>query len=137
MAAYNKFNSFVANVANKKYNLGSDQLVVALCATANVPVATNVKLSDLTVIAYTNLSSRNITTTSSTQTSGTYSLILQDLTLTASGTVAPFQYVVIYDSAATNFELIAWYDYGTPVTMNTNDQFVIDFDNVNGALQLV
>ena len=136
MATYNKFNSFVANIANKKYNLGSDQLAVALTAAANAPVATNVALADLTVISYTNLSTRNITTTSSTQTSGTYSLILGVLTLTASGAVATFRYVAIYDTAATSFELIGWYDYGSNVTLANGDQFIINFDQTNGLLQI-
>src|ERR1035437_5424429 len=110
MATYNKFQPFVANIANKVFNLGSDQLKVAL--TSVIPVTTNNKLADLTEISYTNLSSRNITTTSSVQTSGTYKLIIQPLTLTASGAVASFQYVVVYDDTATNKELIGWYDLG-------------------------
>lgn len=139
MANLNFFNSFKANVMNKKYNLGSDQLVVALCATANAPVATNNALSDLTPISYTNLSSRNISTTSSSQSSGTYKLILADTTLTSStGDVAAFQYVVIYDSAATGYELIGWYDYGSAVTLHgaDGDAFIIDFDNTNGIFTL-
>lgn len=136
MASYNKINAFVANIANKKYNLGSDTLTVALTAAANAPVATNVALTDITQVSYTNLSSRTITTTSSTQTSGTYSLILAQLTLTASGAVATFRYVVIYDATATSFELICWFDYGSNVTMASGDTFVIAFDLTNGLLQI-
>jgi hypothetical protein len=134
MATYNKFQPFVANLANKKHNLASDQLVVAL--TNTIPTAGMVALSELTEVAYTNLSSRNITTVSSTQTSGTYSLKLADLTLTATGAVGPFQYVVIYNSTATNFELIGWYDYGSAVTLANGDAFIVDFDGTNGLLQL-
>jgi hypothetical protein len=134
MATYNKFQPFVANLANKKHNLASDQLVVAL--TNTIPTAGMVALSELTEITYTNLSSRNITTLSSTQTTGTYSLKLADLTLTASGAVSTFQYVVIYNSAATSFELIGWYDYGSAVTLQSGDAFIVDFDGTNGLLQL-
>jgi hypothetical protein len=95
-----------------------------------------VALSELTEISYTNLSSRNITTVSSTQTTGTYSLKLADLTLTASGAVSTFQYVVIYNSVATSFELIGWYDYGSAVTLANGDAFIVDFDGTNGLLQL-
>ena len=116
-ASFNKFNSFVANVANKKYNLGSDQLAVALTDVA--PTASNNALTDLTQISYTNLSSRNITTISSTQSGGTYNLKLTNLILTATGTVQQFRYVVIYDSAATGYELIGWYDYGSEVNIST------------------
>jgi len=136
MATFNKFNSFVEAVAEKVHNLGADQLVVALCAAANAPVATNTKLSDLTEISYTNLSSRNVTTSSSAQSSGTYKLVCADLVLTASDTVATFRYVVLYNDTATNDELIGWYDYGSNVSMVASDTFTVDFDGTNGVLTL-
>jgi hypothetical protein len=134
MASFNKFYSFVEAVAEKTHNLGSDQLVVAL--TNTVPVNTNTQLSNLTQISYTNCSTRNITTTTSAQTTGTYKLVLADLVLTASGAVGPFQYVVIYNDTATNDELIGWYDYGSPVTLQSGDTFTIDFDATNGVLTI-
>lgn len=134
MATYNKINSFVAEIANKVFNLGSDQLAVALTNTAHT--STWYKLSDLTQVSYTNLSSRNITTTSSSQTSGTYKLILADLVLSASGAVGPFQYIYIYDDTASNKELIGYYDYGSAVTLASGDTFTIDFDNVAGFIQI-
>lgn len=137
MATFNKFNSFVEAVAEKVHNLGSDQLVVALCASANAPVATNTQLSNLTQISYTNLSSRNITTSASAQSSGTYKLTLTDLVLTASGgSVAAFRYVVIYNDTATNDELIGWYDYGSDLTLADTETLTIDFDGSAGVLTL-
>lgn len=136
MATFNKFNSFVEAVAEKVHNLGSDQLMVAL--TTSAPVASNTVLANITEISYTNLSSRVITTTSSAQTSGTYKLVLSDLTLTASGTVASFRYIVIYNNTATNKELIGWYDYGSTLSLtNVGDTLLLDFDGTNGLLQLV
>jgi len=134
MVTYQKFQPLVANLANKKHNFASDQLVVAL--TNSAPTAGMNALSEITEIAYTNLSSRNITTVSSTQTAGTYSLKLADLTLSATGAVSTFRYVVIYNSVATGFELIGWYDYGSAVTLASGDAFIIDFDGTNGLLQL-
>lgn len=137
MATYNKFNSFVEALAEKVHNLGSDQLVVALCATANAPVSSNTVLANLTQISYTNLSSRNLTTSASSQTSGTYKLVINDLVLTASGgSVAPFQYVVIYNDTATNDELIAWFDYGSALTLASGETLTLDFDATNGLLQI-
>jgi hypothetical protein len=134
LATYTKFNSFVEAVAEKSHNLGSDQLTVAL--TNSAPSASNTQLSNITEITYTNCSSRNITTSSSSQTSGTYKLILTDLVLTASGgTVGPFRYVVIYNNTATNDELIAYYDYGSSITLADGETFTIDFDGTNGFLQ--
>ncbi len=89
------------------------------------------------MVATTNLSGGtpfNLTTTSFTQTSGTAKLIIADLTLTATGAVGPFRYVVIYDDTATNKELIGFYDYGSSVTMASGDTFTIDFDGSAGVL---
>ena len=122
MAAFNKFHSFVEALAEKKHNLGSDTLTIALCAAANAPVAGNAVLTDLTQISYTNLSSRVLTVTSSAQTAGTYKLVVDDLVLTASGgTVGPFRYVVIYNDTAATDELIGWYDYGSDLTLNDGE----------------
>lgn len=134
MASFSKFQPFVAALANGTHNLGSNQLTVAL--TNSTPSAANSVLADITQISYTNCSSRNITTTSSTQSGGTYKLILVDLTLTASGTVGPFQYVVIYNSTASGGPLIGYYDYGSSITMNSGDTFAIDFSATNGLIQL-
>lgn len=134
MATFTKFQPFVENLAEKVFNLGSDTLTVALTNTA--PNATDSTLSQITQISYSNCSSRVITTTSSAQTSGTYKLVLADLTLTASGTVGPFRYVVIYDDTAASDQLIAYYDYGSSVTLNSGDSFIIDFDASGGFLTI-
>lgn len=135
MASFNKFNAFVADLANKVHNLGADQITVALSNT--LPVAGNSILANITEISYTNLSSRNITTTSSIQTSGTYSLVLEDLVLTASGAVATFQYVIIYNSTPAGDNLIGWYDNGSTITMANGETFTIDFIDVQTLFDLV
>lgn len=140
MATYNKFQAFVEHQAEKVHNLGADALTVALCATANAPVATNSVLADLTQISYTNLSARVLTISSSLQTSGTYKLVIADLVLTASGgSVAAFQYVVIYNDtpASPADPLIAWFDYGSALTLANGETLTLDFDATNGLLQVV
>jgi len=108
--------------------LETDQLVIALTAAANAPVATDDTLADLTEITYTNLSSRNVTTASSAESGGTYTLALTDLVLTASGgSVGPFRYVILYNDTAANDELIGWWDYGSEVTLADGETFTCDF----------
>jgi len=136
MATFTKFQSFVEALAEKVHNLGSDQLKVALCAAANAPVNTNTVLANLTEIAYTNLSSRNLTVSGSAQSGGTYKLTVDDLILTASGNVATFRYVVIYNDTATNDELIAFFDYGSDVTLANGDTFTLNFDGAAGLLTI-
>lgn len=135
MASFVKFNTFVEDLAEKVHNLGADQLVVALTNTAPT-AATDGQLSDITQITYTNLSSRNVTTSTSAQTSGTYKLVCADLVLTASGSVGPFRYVVLYNDTATNDELIGYYDYGSSISLSSGETFTIDFDGTNGVLTI-
>ena len=135
MAVFNKFNSFVEAVAEKLHDLGSDQLTIAL--TNSAPVATNTQLSNITQISYTNLSTRNLTRTSSSQTGGLYTLVIADTTLTSTGgSTGPFRYVVIYNETSVNDLLIGWYDYGTALTLNSGESLSVDFDQVNGLLTI-
>lgn len=126
MATFNKFNAWAENMVEVA-NLGTDQFTIALTNTA--PVAANSVLADITEISYTNLTSRNITTTSSSQTGGVYTLVFQDLTLTASGSVPSFRYVVIYDNTPTSplDPVVSWFDYGSSITMANGETFTVDF----------
>ena len=135
MASFNKFQPFVEQLAEKVHNLGSDQIVVALTNTA--PNATDATLSQITEISYTNCLSRNVTTTSSAQTTGTYKLVLADLVLTASGgSVGPFRYVVLYNDTAASDQLIGYYDYGSALTLLDGETLTIDFDPSAGVLTI-
>ena len=136
MATFTTVNDLVVDMGNGVHNLSSDQLTVALCNAANPPAATDGQLSDITQIAYTNLSARNLTTTSWSQSGGIAKLVLADLTLTASGAVAPFRYAVIYNNDATNDELIGYLDYGSEITMADTETFKLDFNATNGGLQI-
>ena len=139
MAVYNKFNSFTEYLAEGVFNFESDQLVVALSATASAPVAGNSVLANLTQISYTNLSSRNVTTSTSSQSSGVYKLVCTDLVLTASGgAVAAFQYVTLYDDTPTSpaDPLIGWYDYGSALTLGNGETLTINFDGTDGVFTI-
>lgn len=126
MATFNKINSFVEAVAEKAHNLGSDSLVLALTNTAHTSTWT--QLSDLTQVTYTNLSSRAVTITSSSQSGGTYDLVLQDLTLTSSGgSTGPFRYVYLYNDTSTTDLLIGYWDYGSSITLADTETLLVDF----------
>jgi hypothetical protein len=137
MATPAKFNQYVADVHNGVHNLGGNALMVALLASANAPVVTKQVLADLVQINYANLSSRAITVRSSLQVSGTYNLILEDLSLSATGPVATFRYVVIYNDTPTSptDPLICYIDNGADVTMGSGDVFLIDLSQVSGLIQ--
>lgn len=129
MASPTFFHAWKDNLVEVVHS-GTDSFVVALCAAASAPVATNSVLADLTQISYTNLSARTLTTASSSQTTGTYSLVFNDLVLTAGGgSVATFRYVVIYDDTPSSpaDPLMLFYDYGSNVTLADGETFTLNF----------
>ena len=127
MASFNKFYSFVEALCEKKHDLSTDVIKVALCNATNAPTATDAVLTDLTTVSTTGLDDTTPTIVSSSQTAGVYSLVLADLTMTASSDVGPFRYVVLYDDTATNKELICWYDYGSEITLHSGESLTLDF----------
>lgn len=136
MASFVKFNTFSEALAEGAHDLGSDSLVIFLTNSAPT-AATDANISDITEVSYTNCSSRAITTSSSAQTSGTYKLVLADVTLSASGgSVGPFRYVGIYNDTATSDEVVGYYDHGSSVTVASGEDYLIDFDGTNGVLTL-
>ena len=141
MAAFNKFNQFVEDLAEKVHNLQADTLKVMLSNVA--PVATNSVKADITEIAAGNGYSAGGTTAtvaSSAQTAGTYKLTLNDVVFTASGgSIATFRYVVLYNDTPSSplDPLIGWYDYGTTLVITSGNTFTVDFDAAAGVLTIV
>lgn len=139
MAAYNKFNITVKDLAEKKHDFSSDNLKIMLSNT--VPVATNAVFGDLTEISAGNgytAGGAQATLSSSAQSSGLYTLKLNNVVFTASGAVGPFRYAVLYNSTQTspNKPLIGWWDYGSAVTLASGDTFTVSFDGTNGVLTI-
>lgn len=138
MASFNKFNSFVSDLAQKVHNLNSDTLKILL--TNTTPVATNTIKSNITEIAAGNgyiVGGVAAAFVSGTDTAGTYRLILSPAAWTASGgSVGPFEWAVLYNSTAANGNLIGWWDYGTAITLTNGNTFTVALDQTNGVLTL-
>ena len=142
MAAYNKFNSFVADMANGVHNFASHTFKV--CLTNSAPSASNTILSNITQIANANgytTGGATLTLTSSAQTAGLYKYIATAAapTWTANtGNMGPFEYIVLYNSTAANGNLIGWWDYGSALTLNglAGETFTFTPDPTNGIFQL-
>ena len=136
--AFSKVNVFVEDVAEKVHNLGSDQLKIALTNTDPTSALTNYA-GITSPIAATNLDGAtpfNVTTSTSAQTAGTYKLVCADLTLTATGEVGPFRYVVLYNDTAASDQAIGYYDYGSSITLQSGDTFKVDFSQDDGVLTI-
>lgn len=131
MATYNKFNQTIADVNNGVHDMSSDTLKFALTNTA--PVATNTVFANITEISAGNgytAGGTAVAITSSTQTSGTYSLVpTADVVFTASGgSIGPFRYVVLYNDTPTSpaDPLISYYDRGSSLTLLDTETFTVD-----------
>jgi len=140
MATYNKFQSFVEALAEKQHNLATDTLKVYLSNTAPNAATMTVK-ADLAEISAGNgytAGGNTATQSSSAQTAGVYKLVLADpATWTASGgSIGPFRYAVLYNDTASGDPLIAWWDYGTSITLGAGDTFAVDFDPSTGVLTI-
>jgi hypothetical protein len=138
MATYNKFNITVADVFNKVHNFGADAFKIMLSNVA--PVAANAVKADITEIAAGNgytAGGAALTLTSSSQSGGLYKYIVTVAVpaWTASGPMATFRYLVLYNSTPVNGNLIGWWDYGSAVAMVATNTFTITVDPVNGLVQ--
>lgn len=140
MAAFGKFQPFVENLAEGKINLQNDTLKVMLTNTA--PTATDGVKADITEIAagngYTAGGTQSVVSASA-QSGGTYKLTLADVVITAAGgSIGPFRWAVLYDDTPTSpaDPLIGYFDYGSAVTLADGESITVDFDAVNGVLQL-
>lgn len=139
MAAFNKFDIFIKNVAEGVHNLATGSLKILLTNTA--PVVTNTVKANLTEISAGNGYTAGGTVaalTSSAQVSGLYSLILADVVFTATGAIGPFRYAVLYNDTPTSpaDPLIGWWDYGSSISLANTEVFTVDLDGTNGVLQL-
>ena len=140
MATYTKLDCFTENLAEKIHDLSANTLKFALSNTA--PTANNSILSNITQITAENgytAGGKQATLTSSVQTSGVYKLIVGDVVFTANGgSMGPLRYVVFYDDTPSTplDPLIAWFDYGSSITLLTNETLTVDADASAGILTI-
>ena len=132
MATFVTFDDFREQLGLAKHNLNTDTLRVALSNTAPT-ASTNTALSDITQISYTNLD-KSLEDTQNTwaQSGATCTCTGTAITYTASGTVATFRYVILYNDTQTSpaDALIGYWDYGVGgVTLATGETFTIKFNN--------
>jgi hypothetical protein len=138
MAVYNKFNQFTKDLIDGKHNFASNVFKIMLTNVA--PLATNQIKSDITEIAaglgYT--AGGTATTITESTTSGVAKIVGSNVVFTATGAMATFQYAVLYnDTTASPLKpLIAWWDYGTPISMVNTETLTVAFDATNGIFQV-
>lgn len=140
MAAYNAINSFTSELLKGTFNFTTAAHTFKSMLANTAPVATNNVKADLTEISAGNGYSAggNTLATSVGAVSGTQNKasITADITITATGAVGPFRYVVVYDDtpASPADPLVCWWDYGSSISLANTETFTEDFDQTNGLV---
>lgn len=134
MATYNKFNQFTKDLVDGVHDF--DAHIFKVMLTNSAPVATNTVKANLTEIsAGSGYSAGGSATTITTSTAtGTAKVTGTDVVFTSSGTIGPFRYAVLYNDTAASDPLIAWWDYGSSISLLNTETLTVDFDAANGIL---
>lgn len=133
MATYNKFQDFVEQLGKGVHQLHAAGHTLKCYLSNTVPSASvDAVKADLLEITPGNgyTGGGEDAQNDYTEATGTGTLTAVDIVWTASGgTIGPFQYVVLYNDtpAAPADPLIAWWDYGSALTLNDGDSFTVDF----------
>lgn len=134
MAAFNKFNSFVTEVAAGTHAacLGADTDTLKVALTNTAPVATNTILGNITQIASGNgyTTGGEDATNAFTDATGTITVAGTDITWTAGpSAMAQFRYCVLYNDTPTSpvDPLIGWWDNGSAVDLANGESFTLNF----------
>ena len=116
-------------------NAGSDSWKVALAATVNVADTTFTPgTTDLATGGGYTAGGNAATTTTATQTAGTYKLVLASPTAwTATGAGFTFRYAILWDS--TTSTPVAYWDYGSSQVVAAGETVTVTLDATNGVFQ--
>lgn len=141
MATFNKFNVFTTDLVDGAHLWQSDTFKWLLTNTA--PVATNAVYGDISTNEVANGNGYTTGGASSAMTlsnaSGVEKVVAAAVTFTATGSLGPFRYAVLYNSTKTsspNKPLVCWYDYGSSITMANTETFTLTPDATNGLYTL-
>ena len=130
MATYNKFQPAIENLF-ENINSGSDSWVVKLATAVDAAAGTITEVANGN--GYTT-GGNATSTTSSSQTGGTYKLVLTSPSVwTASGAGFTFRYAVLTDSTTgTN---VGYWDYGSSQAVAAGETITVTLDATNGVFQ--
>jgi hypothetical protein len=139
MAAYNKFQQFTKDLIDGAHDFDAHAFKVML--TNSAPLATNTVKANITELSagsgYT--AGGTVTTITTSTLTGTAKATGTDVVFTASGgSIGPFRYAVLYNDTATTpaKPLIAWWDYGSSITLADTETLTVDFDATNSIFQI-
>ena len=135
-SAWNKFNDFSEQLVRGVHDFDANTFKVVLVPDTDPPVAADVDLSTITQVAngggYT--TGGATTTITISETSGTTTVSGTEIVWTGTGSgFGPFRYAVLYNDSSTApaDALIAWFDYGSSISVGAGETFTLKFNNAN------
>jgi len=130
MAAFTKFYQFVQDLGDGVHDLNVDTIAIYLSDSAP-NVSTNKVKANVPEIATGNGYAGPINIHNAYSQTGGVGTMTGDAseTITASGgSIATFRYIVLYNSSKAGGPLIAYWDYGSEVTLASGNTFTVNFD---------
>jgi len=133
MATFEKYDQFAVDLAAGVHVLTTAGSLLNVCLTNTTPVvATDAILANVTQISYTNITETvpaDTTNVGSETPAGTWDVAGTDIVLNATGAVATFQWVVLYNDTPSSpvDPLIGYWNYGSGVTLANGESFTVDF----------
>ena len=132
MATYNKFQDFVEQLCKGVHQLHATGHTIECYLSNEQPLVTDTVKADIAEITNENgyTAPEDVQNDVSESPAGTANLTCVDIQIVASGgTVGPFQFIVMFNQTAASpaDALIAWWDYGSGITLQDGETFDIDF----------
>jgi hypothetical protein len=132
-SAWNKFNDFSEQLVRGVHDFDANTFKVALASAA--PSASDTQLSQITTQLSTGggyTSGGETTTITIAEVSGTTTVSGTEIVWTGTGSgFGPFRYAVLYNDTAANDPLIAWFDYGSAISVGAGETFTLKFNNAS------
>jgi hypothetical protein len=134
-SAWNKFNDFSEQLVRGVHDFDANTFKVVLASAA--PSAADDELSDITSQLSTGGGYTNggaTTTITISEASGTTTVSGTQVQWTGSGSgFGPFRYAVLYNDSTTAplDALIAWFDYGSSISVGAGETFTLKFNNAS------
>jgi hypothetical protein len=137
MATYNKFQDFSEQLVRGTHDFDANTFKVYLSNDTPSASADVIKADLAEISPGNNYTAGGATTTITVaETTGTTTVSGTEVSWTAAGgAIGPFRYAVLYNDTSASKNLIAWWDYGSSITLNVGESFTVRFSNASpGAI---